>query len=65
MTVDEASLRWDMVADLQEEFDLVGMSEEEIIKLLGEPDSKSNSEWTYNLGMARRGIDEGDACSNF
>src|SRR5688572_19664512 len=56
---DTMSLRWDMVDDLQDKHELNGMTEQEIIELLGEPGSKSNVEWTYDLGMARRGIDTG------
>lgn len=56
---DTMSLRWDMINDLQDNYKLDGMTEEEIIELLGEPGSKSNVEWTYYLGMARRGIDTG------
>lgn len=53
------TLRWDMTHDLQEEHELDGMTEEQIIELLGQPGSKSKFEWTYDLGMARRGIDTG------
>lgn len=53
------TLRWDMVNDLQDDYELDGMTEEEIVKLLGEPEYKSKVEWTYNLGMARFGIDTG------
>ena len=59
MTEDNWTLRWDMMDDLQDDYELVGMKEEEIIRLLGEPESKSSIEWTYDLGMARRGIDTG------
>ena len=65
MTEDEGTLRWDMVVDLQHDYELDGMTEEEIIKLLGEPGSKSAVEWTYYLGMARRGIDTGTLSLTF
>jgi hypothetical protein len=55
----EMSLRWDMVSDLQDKHQLDGMTENEIIELLGEPRRKSSIEWTYHLGMARQGIDTG------
>lgn len=53
------TLRWDMVYNLQDKHELDGMTEQEIIELLGEPGSKSIVEWTYHLGMARHGIDTG------
>jgi hypothetical protein len=65
MTESEMTLRWDMIDDLQEDHELVGMTEEEIIKLLGEPDSKSSAEWAYDLGMARKGIDTGTLSLTF
>lgn len=65
MTEDTMTLRWDMMDDLQDDYELDGMTEEEIIKLLGEPGSKSVIEWTYDLGMARRGIDTGTLSLTF
>ena len=65
MTENEITLRWDMTHDLQEDHVLNGMTEEEIIELLGQPESKSKIEWTYDLGMARRGIDTGTLSLTF
>jgi len=65
MTEGTMTLRWDMVDDLLDDYELDGMTEEEIIKLLGEPGSKSVIEWTYDLGMARRGIDTGTLSLTF
>jgi len=65
MTEDEMTLRWDMTHDLQEEHQLDGMTEEQIIELLGQPGSKSDTEWTYDLGMARSGIDTGTLSLTF
>jgi hypothetical protein len=59
MTEDEWTLRWDMTHDLQESHELNGMTEEQVIELLGQPGSQSKIEWTYDLGMARRGINTG------
>lgn len=56
MTDDEMTVRWDMTHDLQEKHELNGMTKEQIIELLGQPESKSDSEWTYDLGMARSGM---------
>ena len=55
------SLRWDycMRNDLIKQHKLKGLSEPEVIKLLGEPEKKSEHEFRYYLGMARRGIDTG------
>ena len=64
MTENEITLRWDMTHDLQEDHVLNGMTEEEIIELLGQPESKK-IEWTYDLGMARRGIDTGTLSLTF
>ena len=53
------SLRWDMRNDLIKQHELNGLSEFEIIELLGEPERKSEHEFRYYLGMARSGIDTG------
>lgn len=55
----EMSLRWNMVSDLEDKYELKGLTTDEIVELLGEPDSKSRSEWTYYLGMSGHGIDTG------
>lgn len=55
----EMSLRWNMVSDLEDKYELEGMTPGEIVELLGEPDSKSRTEWAYYLGMAGHGIDTG------
>lgn len=65
MTEDTMTLRWDMVDDLQNNYELDGMTETEIIKLLGEPESKTIIEWIYDLGMARRGINTGTLSLTF
>lgn len=53
------SLRWNMVSDLEDKYELEGMTTSQIVELLGEPDNKSRTEWAYYLGMAGRGIDTG------
>src|SRR5690606_31025469 len=55
----EMSLRLNMVSDLEDKYELEGMTTGEIVELLGEPDSKSRVEWAYYLGMAGHGIDTG------
>lgn len=58
-TETEMSLRWNMVSDLEDKYELAGMTTGEIVELLGEPDSKSHIEWAYYLGMSGHGIDTG------
>ena len=60
-TENAMSLRWDMVDHLQANYELRGMTEQEILALLDEPDpeSKSDVQWLYDLGSARRGMDYG------
>ena len=65
MTEDNMTLRWDMTQDLREEHELGWMTEEQIIELLGQPGSKSDTEWTYDLGMTRSGIDSGTLSLTF
>ena len=55
----EWSLRWDMMNSLRNRFELKGMTKDEIVKLLGEPELESKTEFSYYLGMAKRGIDTG------
>lgn len=59
-TTSNATLRWDMRNDLIRKYELIGMSVDKVIDLLGEPDEgKTEKEYRYYLGMARRGIDTG------
>ena len=46
------SLRWDMMNDLRNDYQLIRMSKNEIVKLLGEPDNKSErfAQFRYSLG---------------
>ena len=53
------SLRWDMVSDLQRNYGLLGMSKSQVFDLLGPPDTVGDSEHSYYLGMARKGINTG------
>ncbi len=55
----EWSLRWDMMNSLRNNYDLKGMSKSELLKLLGEPDSKRENEFGYYLGYSKRGINTG------
>jgi tRNA(His) 5'-end guanylyltransferase len=55
----EWSLRWEMLNSLRSNYDLKGMSKNEILKLLGEPESKTENEFGYYLGYSKRGINTG------
>ncbi|WP_379809840.1 hypothetical protein [Flavobacterium chuncheonense] len=55
----EWSLRWDMMNSLRNNYDLKRMSKNEILKLLGEPESKAENEFGYYLGSSKRGINTG------
>lgn len=53
------SLRYDMIKDLKNHYNLIGQSKEQIVELLGEPDTAFNHCYYYNLGYSRHGIDTG------
>jgi len=55
----EWSLRWDMMNSLRNTHELKEKTKTEIIELLGKPETKSESEFGYYLGMAKHGIDTG------
>jgi len=58
-TESEPSLRWDMLNNLRNSHELKGKSSHEIIELLGNPDSKSDLEFSYYLGYSHHGINTG------
>ena len=53
----ELTLRWDMVSDLTSDYELVGMTVQEVESLLGEPNQLSKDSFYYYLGSL--GIDTG------
>ncbi|WP_347159378.1 hypothetical protein [Pontibacter chitinilyticus] len=59
------SLRWDMMNSLRNNHELVGKSKSEIIELLGEPESKTNSTFRYYLGYSKNGINTGSLIIKF
>ena len=61
----ELSLRWDMMNSLRNNYELKGKTKTEIIELLGNSESKSDSEFGYYLGMAKRGIEIGNLTIKF
>ncbi|MBD0825523.1 hypothetical protein [Aestuariibaculum marinum] len=61
----EWSLRWDMMNSLRNSHELKGKSKTEIIELLGKPDSETNSDFRYYLGMSKHGINTGSLTISF
>ncbi|WP_347157104.1 hypothetical protein [Pontibacter chitinilyticus] len=59
------SLRWDMMNSLRKTHELVGKNKSEIIKLLGEPQSKTSSSFRYYLGYSKNGINTGSLIITF
>lgn len=55
----DCSLRWDMMNSLRNNHKLKGKTQEEIIRLLGEPESRTEKEFYYSLGMAKSGMEVG------
>ena len=58
-TEENASLRWDMMNDLRNHHDIVGMNKTEVKNLLGNPDSETRNEFNYYLGYSKHGINTG------
>ena len=52
-------MRWDMTDDLINDYDLKGMSTEQVIELLGKPENRTEKEFRYFLGHTRQGINTG------
>lgn len=61
----EWSLRWDMMNSLRNNHELKGKSKTEIIELLGKPDSETNSDFRYYLGMSKHRINTGSLTISF
>jgi outer membrane protein assembly factor BamE (lipoprotein component of BamABCDE complex) len=61
------STRWDMMNSLRNNYNLVGMTKNEIIKLLGKPDNSfsTSNTFRYFLGYAHSGIDTGSLIIEF
>ena len=60
-----ASLRWDMMNSLRNNYELDGMTKGEILDLLGQPERQDKLEFRYFLGMAKHGIDTGSLVIRF
>ena len=61
----ERSLRWDMMNSLRNNYELKGMTKNQILKLLGEPESNQQTEFRYYLGFSKRGINTGSLTIKF
>lgn len=61
----EWSLRWDMMNSLRNNHELTGKTKREILQLLGKPESETNSDFRYYLGMSKRGINTGSLTIKF
>ncbi|MBX0292245.1 hypothetical protein K3G63_17490 [Hymenobacter sp. HSC-4F20] len=56
--------RYEMVEDLQASHQLDGLTEAEVIKLLGKPDYQFENGWEYYIGMFPKAVPiDGDALS--
>ena len=55
----EWSLRWDMMNSLRNNDKLKGMTKDEILELLGEPESKTSMKFIYYLGYSKHGMSTG------
>ncbi len=53
------NLRWSMMNNLRNNYELVGRKKYEIIKLLGNPEMDNRNELTYYLGYTGMGINTG------
>lgn len=61
----EPDLRWQMRRNLIRKYKLVGMSESEIIDLLGQPYQSTNTIFSYYLGMTGTGVNIGTLIIRF
>jgi hypothetical protein len=59
------TLRWDMMNDLRNKHKLLGMTKNEIIELLGNPEDTASSEFRYYLGYSKTGINTGTLIITF
>lgn len=56
--------RYELVDDLQESHQLIGLTEEQVTTLLGKPDMRFENSWEYYLGMTPKLFHiDGDALS--
>jgi len=58
-------LRWQMHKDLLKKYDLEDYNKEQVLNLLGKPNSETNGEYHYPLGYTERGINTGTMIITF
>ena len=58
-TEENASLRWDMMNDLRNHYEIIGLNKTEVKNLLGNPDTDTRTYFSYDLGYSRKGINTG------
>ncbi|UOE37004.1 hypothetical protein [Chryseobacterium oryzae] len=58
-TEENWDLRWQMMNDLRNKNNLIGMTKIEIENLLGKPDENSKTVYFYYLGYTEKGINTG------
>lgn len=59
------SLRWDMMNDLRNQHTIIGINKTEVIKLLGNPETTADNQFSYYLGYSKRGINTGNLTLTF
>lgn len=62
---DNLSLRWDMMNSLRNNYNLIGMSKNEIITLLGNEGVTTKNTFRYYLGYTHTGINTGSLIVTF
>ena len=50
------SLRWDMMNSLRKSHQLKGKTKQQVLQLLGEPNSQSKNQLSYYLGYSKSGV---------
>ena len=58
-TEENASLRWDMMNDLRNNYEIIGLNKTEVKNLLGNPNTETYTYFSYALGYSRYGINTG------
>ncbi|MCA4809993.1 hypothetical protein IF128_09595 [Empedobacter stercoris] len=53
------NLRWSMMNDLRNNYQIKGLTQKEIIELLGTPENIINNQFRYFLGYSGKGINTG------
>ena len=59
------NLRWSMMNDLRNNYQIKGLTKKEIIELLGTPENVINNQFSYFLGYSGTGINTGTLSLTF